>query len=566
MGRKQLHIAEQYADQIYRGKISACNYIQLAVERYYRDLRDAEQRGLVFNRAYPEHCIKFMSYLRLWEDPWAGHPFIPDPWQQFLIWQMYGWRRGSATGSLRFNMIYLEIARKNGKTTLGAALEIYSAIASGVQGAQVYSAATKRDQAKIPFNSAKNMIKATPGLGKIVKVKGLEIEVPGTNSIMQPLSADYGSLDGLNSYFSLIDELHAHKSDQLVNVIKTSTGSRPSWQILEITTAGSNTEGVCYDHRKHSINVLQGAVEDDRWLAMIYTLDDEDSYKDPEVWIKANPSLGKAKRIDYIEGEVKEAEARASYLNTVLRYDFNIWVGASKTWIKDAVYQDTVQDFTDEEIKDLPAFGGLDIASTRDFTSLCLLFYDEDKDLLYRRSWFWIPEDTLEDRMERQLVNWAVWVKAGWIRCTPGNVQDDRTIARDIIKILADYNFKGLSYDKYKAHAGIIQDLLSEGIKLRMMPQGITYMSEPTKLLERLIYSKKQINDPNPVYRWQLGNVDLYMDANENVKVRKQASIDKVDGIVANINALAEWSSWQEERNKKRSAYNKQSKVIRHLR
>jgi phage terminase large subunit-like protein len=377
-----------------------------------------------------------------------------------------------------------------------------------------------------------------------------------------PLSSDHDTLDGLNTTFALIDELHAHKTDQLVNVLKTSTGSRTSWQILEITTAGTNTEGVCYDHRKHTINVLKGIVQDPRWFGMIYTLDEGDDYRDPINWIKANPSLGRAKRHDYIQGEISEAQSRPSYESTVLRYDFNIWTQSTRAWITDDAYQATVSEINETDIKHLTAHGGLDIASTRDFTSFTLLFEDQDRDQLIRRTYFWLPAETMDDRMQRQLVNWKQWVAEGWISITPGNVQDDRTIAADIIRICSAYKVAGISYDKYQAHTGVVQDLLAQGLPCRPMPQGISYMSEPTKQLERLILQQKITNDTNPVYRWQLQNVSLYTDANDNIKVLKHKSNDKIDGVVSSINAVAEWLTQRQENGKTRSAYNRPDKSI----
>ena len=553
------HIAEQYAEDIRAGKIVACELVRLAVERYFRDLERTDG-DYFFNRKYPEHCIAFIQNLRLWEDPWSGVPFILDPWQQFMIWQMLGWRRGGMNGPLRFNMVYLEIPRKNGKTTFGSAMELYHAL-FGDKGGQVYSAATKRDQAKIPFKDCVNMIKKTPGLQAFFKIRRNDIEVPRNNTTIVPLSADYGTLDGLNASFALIDELHAHKTDDLVNVIKTSTGSRESWQILEITTAGTNTEGVCYDHRKHSINVLRGVVDDERWLGMIYTLDDGDNYRDPATWIKANPSLGRAKRYDYVENEVKEALLRPSYESTVLRYDFNVWTQATRAWITDDTYMDTVADMPDN-LRELPAHGGLDLASTRDFTSLTLLFDDQVNDRRYRRTWFWIPADTMDDRIQRQLVSWSAWVKDGHLKLTPGNVQDDRTIAADIISICKQYKVLGISYDRYAAHTGVAQDIMAEGINMRPMPQSITYMSEPTKMLERMILQRTLVNDTNPVFRWQLQNVSLFVDANDNIKVLKHKSNDKIDGVVSAINAVAEWMTHRQEHGTTKSAYNRTDKKI----
>lgn len=535
------HIAHKYARSVVTGKTLACEYIQLACRRYLDDLKNAKDRGIYFSRPHAEHVIDFFHlFIRHSKGDFAGQTFTLEPWQQFQLWNLFGWMRKDEEGARRrFRISYTEIPRKNGKTTLAAGINLYMTFSEGEAVAESYFAATKRDQARIGFDEAQRMIKQSPELRKRIKVQAASIFDERTQSKVQPLSSDTNSLDALNIHCGIIDELHAHKTDEIVNVLRTSTGSRRQPLIYEITTAGQSENSICYNHRQYTIDVLKGKIDDDSWFGMIFTLDEGDDYTNHKVWKKANPNLGISKKTYYLKQQVHESTNNPAYQNTVKRLDFNLWGGVTERWMPEGIWRKRSLDLTLEDlITHFDCRGGLDLASTRDFTALGLYFSNETHHHFMAK--VWCPEKMVDDRVKKQNIGFDVWVQKGFIRTTPGSVMDTDSISADVIAYCDTYQVKSIAYDRALAYSGTVQNLLNAGIELHPQPQTLLYMSEPTKKFEKMLLSEGCTTDGSPVLDWMLGNVQLNRDPNDNIKVNKAKSIDKVDGVVACIMALAE--------------------------
>ena len=289
MGTQKKHTAEVYAEQVLSGKILTCEFVQLAVKRYFSDFEVALEKGWYFDRKAAARAIKFIESLKHTKGEWAGRKFVLEPWQQFVVWNIFGWKL--ADGTRRFRYVYIEIARKNGKTALSAGIGLYMLFADGESRPEVYSAATVKDQAKICFADAVEIVKATDLKNYITPYRNsIVYELKGGQ--FKPLSSDYGTHDGLNPSCGIIDEFHAHKDSGMFDVIKSAFGARRQPLMFIITTAGFNKAGACYAYRDNVIKVLRGVNQDDTLFGMIYTLDSDEEWDNPKMWIKSNPNLG----------------------------------------------------------------------------------------------------------------------------------------------------------------------------------------------------------------------------------------------------------------------------------
>jgi len=278
------HPVVSYMRGVLDGSVPACEFIKLAVKRHLDDMEHAAARGLRFDRARAEHVIQFFGFLTHSKGEWAGQPFVLEPWQQFVLWVLFGWIRED--GLRRFRTAYVELPRKNGKTTLMAGIGLYLLIADGEPGAEVFSAATKRDQAKLSWSEAARMVQKSPSLSGMVNHwrSSNTLTVEQTSSKFQPLGADADTMDGLNVHGALIDELHAHKTRDVVDVLETATGARRQPLIFEITTAGYDRQSVCYEHHDYSVSVLRGLIQDDTWFVFMAALDEGDDWREESCW------------------------------------------------------------------------------------------------------------------------------------------------------------------------------------------------------------------------------------------------------------------------------------------
>lgn len=547
------HPAEQYMEDVLAGKIPANKCVMDACKRQQRDLENAHKRNLHFNAQYADHVIWFFSQLKHYKGKYAGQPFILSPWQQFIIWCVFGWRKGSPTGPRRYRYIYIEVPKKNGKTTFMAGITIYTAFFDNEYASDVYTAATKRDQAKIAFKDAKNMVQGNLALKKHIKIQQNSIFNPATESSIHPLSNDQDTSDGINVHCGIIDELHRHKTSEMVDLLEASISARRQPMIWEITTAGNNRQTVCYEHHQYTKEVNAGKKKDDTWFGVVYGLDSGDDYRDPVSWHKANPNLGHGKDVEYLEARVNKARNIPRLENSVRRYEFNEWVGSTEKWISQDIWEACIKKRSEKELlsEEVACFAGLDLGAKRDFNALVLIFHHREKGWKHIKEFYWCPKDAIDKRVEQENIGYNTWVKSGQLKLVPGNVVDPETLGTDIIEICERWNVQSFAYDPYIAAHGTVQRLMKADIEGHEISQGYKHLSEPTKALEAEIYSGKLSHENNPVTGWMMDNVQVYEDANENIKLVKdeRGSANKIDGPVAMVMAYAEWldDSMQEE-------------------
>ena len=541
MTKTKIHPAEQYAQQVLAGEVMVCEFVTLAVKRYYNDLENALDKGWYFDRKAAIRAIGFIEKLKHTKGKWAGQRFKLESWQQFILWNIFGWMK--ADGTRRFRYVYVEIARKNGKTALSAGIGLYMLFADGEARPEVYSAATVKDQARICFSDAVEIVKKTdlknylsPYRNSIVyKLKG------GT---MKPLSSDYGTHDGLNPSCGIIDEFHAHKDSGMFDVIKSAFGARRQPLMFIITTAGFNKNGACYAYRSNVIKILQGINEDDSLFGIIYTLDSKEEWDNPKMWIKSNPNLGVSVFPEYLADQVNDAKNRPEAVRTVMTKNVNLWVDAEKTWILDDMWQKCIGTTDIKSLRGCKCWGGLDLSNVSDITAFVLLFHENEKFQLL--PFFWIPEDKMLEKIRKENINYDKWSSLGFVKVTAGNVLDYDFVKADILQIAEIYDLQSTAYDRWNASQTII-DLQNEGMECSPFGQGYGSMGAPTKEFEKMVLTEKIEHFGNPVLRWMMASTVVKTDPAGNIKPDKEKSSQKIDGIVASIMALGEWMTAQAE-------------------
>lgn len=533
------HPAIAYIHGVLDGSIPACKQIRLAVERHQRDLEEGAKRGLRFDRQAAQHAIDFFGFLKHSKGEWAGQPFELSPWQQFILWVLFGWKR--ADGLRRFRVAYIEVPRKNGKTTLMAGVGLYLMVADGEPGAEVYSAATKRDQAKLSWNEAVQMVKKSPSLTKMVKhwKASDTLAVEATSSKYVPLGADADTMDGLNVHGALIDELHAHKTRAVVDVLETATGARRQPLQIEITTAGTDQQSVCYEHREYSEQVLKGTIEDDTWFAFIATLDEGDKWDDPTVWPKANPNYGVSVKPDDLARKCEKAKKMPAAQNSFMRLHEDVWTQQVTRWIDLALWDANAGEVDPDELKGRACYGGLDLSSVSDITAwVMVLPRDEDTEEVDILARFWCPEARLTDQHNKYRDQYQAWARDGWLAVTPGDAVDYGFIKRQVLEDASTYQLVDLNVDRLFQGYQLSMELADEGLTVFGMGQGFVSMAAPVREFERRLLGKKLHHGGNPVLRWMADNVAVRTDPADNKKPDKAASQGKIDGIVALIMAL----------------------------
>lgn len=525
-----------YARSVVAGVIVTGRLVRLACERHLRDLEHAHTRGLRFDAAAAMRAIGFFGFLHHSKGEWAGTPIILEPWQQFIVGAVFGWLR--ADGTRRFRTAYIQVARKQGKSTVTAGVGLFLLVADGEPGAEVYSAATSREQAKIVYLEAERMVKASPALKKRVTKVVNCLFIAGTASKFQPLSSDASTMDGLNTHGALIDELHEHPSAEVVQKLDTSVGSRRQPLVWEITTAGWNRHSVCYEHREYSTKVLEGVIEDDTWFSYIAELDKDDDWRDPAVWVKANPNLGVSFKRDALVAQLKKAEELPGQQNMIRRLHLNQWTEQSTRWLDIATWDRGAEPFDVEQLRGRRCFGGLDLARVNDLSAFALVFppiaAGERWKVLLR---FWVPEEDIAVRAKRDRVPYDVWVRQGLIEATPGNTTDFSFIETEILGARALYDLVEVAYDRAFADS-LVQRLMGEGLVMVPFGQGFLSMAAPTAELARLLLAGELQHGGNQVLRWNASNVSVRQDPAGNLKPDKEASTERIDGIVALIMAL----------------------------
>lgn len=539
------HPAIAYCHDVLEGAIPAGSLIRKAVERHLTDLETGKERGIWFDRNAAQFAIDFFGFLKHSKGEWGGMPFVLEPWQQFLIWNLFGWK--NASGFRRYRNAYIEIPRKNGKSTLAAGIGLYMLAADGESGAEVYSAATKRDQAKIVWGEASEMVKRSPSLRKMITLfkSSNTLVIQPTASKFQPLGADEDSTDGLNVHCALIDELHAHRTRIMHDLLRTATGARRQPLIFRITTAGSDQASLCYEQHQYSRKLLDGVAQDDAWFAYIANMDEGDDWTDPAVWAKANPSLGVSVKLSALEDEAGEAKLMPAQQNTFRRMHLDEWTQQSTRWINLLLWDENAGElgedtkFLEKKLAGRLCYGGLDLSAVSDLTAWVMVFpYAHDPDEVDVLCRFWCPEAKLHDASNRYLDQYRAWAQEGYLMTTPGDAIDYGFIKKQVLEDARRFKLGSMNVDRLFQGYQLSQELADEGLEVFGMGQGFISMAAPMKDFERRLLGKKLHHGGNPILRFMSDNVAVQMDAAGNLKPDKAKSQGRIDGIVGLVMAL----------------------------
>ena len=469
-----------------------------------------------------------------------GKKFILEEWQKDdIIKPLFGWK-SKKTNLRKFRQCFVFIPRKNGKTNLMVGIALYMLFSDGEKGAEIVSAAADKEQARLSFSIAKSMVLQSPELIKRASTFRDSITYNKVSSYYKVISADADTKHGLNLSCCLLDEIHSHKNRDLYDVLLTSMGARREPLMLGITTAGAGhqTDHICKELYDYAKKLIDGTIEDDSFLGVVYEADKDDDIFDEEVWKKANPGYGTIITKEYMHQQAVKAKNEPSYENTFRRLHLNQFVANETKFISDDKWMEGGDPIDISKLKGKPCYAGLDLASTRDITCLSLLFPDKEDgyDIIH---YSFIPEDNAYKRSERDKVNYLKWHREGHIELTPGDVCDYNYIKQKIRDLSEIYDIKMIAYDRWNA-SQIVIDLTEEGCPMIPVGQGYRTMSPATKEFETLILSGNIRHGGNPVLRWMMSNVVLTEDPAGNVKPNKAKSNEKIDGIVSCLMGLSE--------------------------
>jgi phage terminase large subunit-like protein len=542
-------IAKRYAEQVVACEILTCRWVQRACQRQLNDLAKFKSKSspYFFNPKltdkdgrsfYPaDNLCGFIERLPHVKGPLAGEPIQLEPWQAFILTAVFGWVKPD--GKRRFRRSYIEVPRGNAKSTLSSALALYMLTADQEGGAEVYSLATTRDQARIVFGDAQTMARRSPGFRRrfSVEVGAHNMHVLASGSKFEALSAEGSTLDGLNIHFGCIDELHAHKTRTVYDVVETGTGKRDNSLLWVITTAGSNRAGICYEVRTFVTKLLDGVFEDDTQFGIIYGLDDTDDWTSESALIKANPNWGISVRSEVLLPLQAKAMQLPSAVNNFKTKHLNEWVNADTAWMDMRAWDacgDTTLDI--EAYTGQPCWIGLDLASKTDIAALLIMFpHPELADAYVVFGKYYLPEDTVSASGNSQ---YEGWMRTGRLTVTPGNVIDFSWIEADLLEMASCFAVQAVAFDPFQA-TQLSTRMLAEGLPMIEVRPTVLNFSEPMKTLEALVLQKKLSHDGDPVLTWMASNVVAHLDVKDNIYPRKERAENKIDGIVALIMALS---------------------------
>jgi phage terminase large subunit-like protein len=493
----------------------------------------------VYDSDAADYAVAFIEALSHTKGKWAGKPFTLIDWQEQIIRDVFGILKPN--GYRQFNTAYIEIPKKQGKSELAAAVALLLTCGDGEERAEVYGCAADRQQASIVFEVAADMVRMCPALSRRVKILAStkRIVYLPTNSFYQVLSAEAYSKHGFNIHGVVFDELHTQPNRKLFDVMTKGSGdARTQPLYFLITTAGSDTNSICYETHQKALDILQGRKHDSTFYPIIYGAKEEDDWTDPKIWKKANPSLGITVGIDKVEAACESAKQNPAEENSFRQLRLNQWVKQAVRWMQMAKWDACAFAVSEESLEGRVCYGGLDLSSTTDITAFVLVFPPEDETDKYQiLPFFWMPEDNIDLRVRRDHVQYDLWEKQGFLLTTEGNVVHYGYIEKFIEELGTRFNIREIAFDRWGA-VQMVQNL--EGLGFTVVPfgQGFKDMSPPTKELMKLTLEEKLAHGGHPVLRWMMDNIFIKSDPAGNIKPDKEKSTEKIDGAVATIMAL----------------------------
>ncbi|GAB5387075.1 MAG: terminase large subunit [Alphaproteobacteria bacterium] len=524
------------------GDVPACRWVRLACKRYLNDLERSDKDDTWpyrYDLARAEHVCRSIEQFPHIKGVLAGQKLQLSPWQCFILCQTFGWVHRK-TGARRFRKVYVEVPRKNGKSTLSSGVGLYLLAMDGENGAEVYSAATSRDQARIVFDVAKQMAenRTSTAFRKKFGVRPLANSITApSGSFFKPISAVGKTNEGLNPHGAIIDELHAHTTRQVYDVLNTATGARAQPFLWVITTAGDNRAGVCFEQHRYIEKILDGAVEDDTYFGIIFTIDEDDDWTTEEAWAKANPNYGVSVNKEKLKSDCLQAQVTASLQHSFKTRHLNVWVNAASGWMNMQSWEACRDDSLKlEDFEGRTCFIALDLASKRDVVSKVYIFPTEaEPKMIYPIFWkHWLPKDRIEQSGN---ASYAGWVEDGRLEAMPGPVIDFDAIEDSLREDAKRFDVQEFIFDPWQAFQ-MMNRLDAEGLTVVELRPTVGNFSEPMKEFEALVLSERLPHDGCPVAEWMVSNTVVKRDAKDNIYPLKEGEENKIDGVVAGIMGL----------------------------
>ena len=522
---------ERYVEDVLSGRIPSCRTITLAIERWERDMANPD---LYVDWDVLTNFDKFAYEFKHYKGPLSGQRFLLEDWELFIAANVLS-LKWKSTGRRKYRQADIEVPRKNGKTFFVSVLALFLLLLDGESGPEVYTAAMDQAQARLCYDAAETLVKRSI-FAPMVKIYNWGLKVPSSVGVFKPLSKDTENKDGLNISAANCDECHAWPNTKMTDVIKTGTSARAQPVIFRISTAGLDTSVPYFQDIEDYIKELEGVLplEEDHFF-FLYAPDKGDDWEDVEVWKKLNPNLGVSKTWDYMWSVYNEAKTRGgSYVTNFKTKDLNMWVNAPETWIEDEDVRENNAPFDVNQLKGADCYVGLDLASKNDISAVCLFF----PRFMVATFFFVVPEAKLEETKDR--VDYQRWKDEGWLTVVPGKVLDEDWFVDFLLGKLQLYRVRCLAYDPW-AMWNIVPKLRKYESVLMAYQQSIRYMSVPTKWVETEVLAHRLNFLNNPVIRWMFRNVVIYIDPNANVKLDKARSRNKIDGVVALVDAVGGW-------------------------
>ena len=492
-----------------------------------------------YDKDAADYAVMFIESLCHTKGTWAGKPFELIDWQEQIIRDLFGVLKPN--GYRQFNTAYIEIPKKQGKSELAAAVALLLLCGDGEERAEVYGCAADRNQAKIVFDVAVDMVRFCPALSKRVKILESQKKITylPTNSSYQVLSADVANKHGFNTHGVIFDELHTQPNRKLFDVMLQGSGdARMQPLYFLITTAGNDTNSICYEVHQKAIDIAEGRKVDPTFYSVIYGAAEDEDWTDPEVWKKANPSLGITVGIDKVQAACESAQQNPGEENAFRQLRLNQWVKQSVRWMPMDKWDACAFPVSEDDLEGRICYGGLDLSSTTDITAFVLVFPPlDEEDKYYILPYFWIPEETLDLRVRRDHVPYDLWERQGTLMTTEGNVVHYGYIEKFIERLGEKFNIREIAFDRWGA-VQMVQNLEGMGFTVVPFGQGFKDMSPPTKELMKLVLEEKIAHGGHPVLRWMMDNIFIRTDPAGNIKADKEKSTEKIDGAIATIMGL----------------------------
>ena len=496
---------------------------------------------MAFDEKKAQRVLRFIECLKHTKGEFHGKPFKLLPWQERIIRDVFGTMRDDYPDQRQYTTAYIEIPKKNGKSELGAAIALNMLCNDDEWKAEVYSCASDRQQAAIVFDVAVDMVKQSPALSKRIKIipSVKRMVYQPTGSIYQVLSSEVATKHGLNVSACIFDELHTQPTRALYDVMTQGSGDarkQPLWFFL--TTAGTDRNSICWEVHQKALDIIEGRKADPRFYPVLFGLPDNADWQSEENWYKANPSLDQTISIEKVRDAYRKALETPADENMFRQLRLNQWVKQSVRWMSMDKWDECGGNIDLTMLEGRRCYGGLDLSSTSDLTTLVLVFPPRDEDEAYViLPFFWLPEETLPLRVRRDHVMYDVWERRKYLTTTEGNVVHYGYIEKTINELAERYDIREIAYDRWNASM-MVQNLQDDGFTMVPFGQGFKDMSPPTKELMRLVLEHKINHGGHPILRWNMDNAYVRTDPAGNIKLDKEKSTEKVDGAVALVMAL----------------------------